>query len=119
MNGRKILYFFSQILKSYFLFIYRHNFCVGTPGDAKTMRRQLRSSPAIKWIVNYAPAPSDIFWENLSITRPCWYLNAFLINIALGLLLFFITTPVVSIIAFSFYLFLFSLITNNENVFDN
>lgn len=72
---------------------------LGTPGDAKAMRRQLRSSPAIKWTVNYAPAPSDIFWENLSITRPCWYLNAFLINIALGLLLFFITTPVVVLTA--------------------
>lgn len=40
--------------------------------------------------------PSDIFWENLSIPRPCWYLNAVLINCALGLILFFITTPAVS-----------------------
>jgi len=46
--------------------------------------------------VDYAPMPSDIFWENLSIPRPCWYLNAVLINCALGLILFFLTTPAVS-----------------------
>ncbi|XP_018407611.1 PREDICTED: CSC1-like protein 2 isoform X2 [Cyphomyrmex costatus] len=68
---------------------------LGTPGAAKTMRKQLRSSPNIKWIVDYAPMPSDIFWENLSIPRPCWYLNAVLINCALGLILFFLTTPAV------------------------
>lgn len=56
--------------------------------------RSLRSAPAIKWIVDYAPAPSDIFWENLCIPRPCWYLNAVLINLALGITLFFLTTPV-------------------------
>ncbi|XP_077258305.1 transmembrane protein 63 [Temnothorax americanus] len=68
---------------------------LGTPGAAKTLRKQLRSSPNIKWIVDYAPMPSDIFWENLSIPRPCWYLNAVLINCALGLILFFLTTPAV------------------------
>ncbi|KAM0725865.1 Calcium permeable stress-gated cation channel 1 [Formica fusca] len=68
---------------------------LGTPGATKTMRKQLRSSPNIKWIVDYAPMPSDIFWENLSIPRPCWYLNAVLINFALGLILFFLTTPAV------------------------
>ncbi|KAK2588392.1 hypothetical protein KPH14_004400 [Odynerus spinipes] len=68
---------------------------LGTPGAARTMRRQLRSSPSVKWVVNYAPAPSDIFWENLSIPRPCWYLNAALINVTLGIILFFLTTPAV------------------------
>ncbi|EZA60651.1 hypothetical protein DMN91_007488 [Ooceraea biroi] len=68
---------------------------LGTPGAAKTMRKQLRSSPTIRWIVEYAPMPSDIFWENLSIPRPCWYLNAVLINFALGIILFFLTTPAV------------------------
>ncbi|XP_033211749.1 CSC1-like protein 2 [Belonocnema kinseyi] len=72
---------------------------LGTPGDARMMRRQLRSSPAIKWHVSYAPAPSDIFWENLSVARPCWYLNATLINMILGLFLFFLTTPVVILTA--------------------
>lgn len=68
---------------------------LGTPGAAKAMRKQLRSSPSINWVVDYAPTPSDIFWENLSIPRPCWYLNAVLINFALGIILFFLTTPAV------------------------
>ncbi|XP_076238836.1 transmembrane protein 63 isoform X2 [Calliopsis andreniformis] len=72
---------------------------LGTPGAAKTMRKQLRSSPSVKWVVDYAPTPSDIFWENLSIPRPCWYLNAVLINFALGIVLFFLTTPAVIVSA--------------------
>ncbi|XP_076635831.1 transmembrane protein 63 [Colletes latitarsis] len=72
---------------------------LGTSGAARTMRKQLNSSPSIKWIVNYAPTPSDIFWENLSIPRPCWYLNAVLINFALGIVLFFLTTPAVIVSA--------------------
>ncbi|KMQ92237.1 transmembrane protein 63a-like protein [Lasius niger] len=68
---------------------------LGTPGATKTMRKQLKSSSSIKWNVSYAPMPSDIFWENLSIPRPCWYLNAVLINFALALILFFLTTPAV------------------------
>ncbi|XP_015604839.1 CSC1-like protein 2 [Cephus cinctus] len=72
---------------------------LGTPGAARTMRRQLRSAPSVKWTVEYAPAPSDIFWENLSIARPCWYLNATLINLALGITLFFLTTPAVIVTA--------------------
>lgn len=61
------------------------------------MRKQLRLLPSIKWVVDYAPTPSDIFWENLSIPRPCWYFNAVLINFALGIVLFFLTTPAVSL----------------------
>nr|XP_031835277.1 CSC1-like protein 2 [Nomia melanderi] len=72
---------------------------LGTPGAAKTMRKQLRSSPSIKWVVDYAPTPSDIFWENLSIPRPYWYVNAVLVNFALGIILFFITTPAVIVSA--------------------
>ncbi|XP_043276289.1 calcium permeable stress-gated cation channel 1 [Venturia canescens] len=68
---------------------------LGTPGAARTMRRQLRSAPTIKWTVDYAPAPSDIFWENLNVPRPCWYFNAIFINLALGITLFFLTTPAV------------------------
>lgn len=62
------------------------------------MRKHLRSLPSLTWIVDYAPTPSDIFWENLSIPRPCWYLNAVLINFALGIILFFLTTPAVSLL---------------------
>ncbi|KAG7205790.1 hypothetical protein KM043_007735 [Ampulex compressa] len=72
---------------------------LGTPGAAKAMRKQLRSAPTVKWVVDYAPMPSDIFWENLSIPKPCWYLNAILINLALGLVLFFLTTPAVIVTA--------------------
>ncbi|CAB0033574.1 unnamed protein product [Trichogramma brassicae] len=72
---------------------------LGTPGAARTMRRALRSSPSIRWLVDYAPSPADIFWENLSIPRPCWYLNAILINAVLGLALFFLTTPAVVVTA--------------------
>lgn len=60
------------------------------------MRKQLRVSQSVKWLVDWAPAPSDIFWENLGIAKPCWYLNALLINVALGVVLFFVTTPAVS-----------------------
>lgn len=70
---------------------------LGTPGAAKTMRRQLRSAPTIKWIVDYSPAPSDIFWENLSIPRRFWYFTAFSVNSILFLTLFFLTTPAVNI----------------------
>ncbi|CAL7936230.1 unnamed protein product [Xylocopa violacea] len=68
---------------------------LGTPGAAKVMKKHLCSLPSIKWVVDYAPTPSDIFWENLSVARPCWYLNAVLINFALGIVLFFLTTPAV------------------------
>ncbi|XP_017756966.1 PREDICTED: CSC1-like protein 2 [Eufriesea mexicana] len=72
---------------------------LSTPGAAKVMRKYLCSLPSIKWVIDYAPTPSDIFWENLSIPRPCWYLNAVLINFALGIILFFLTTPVVIVSA--------------------
>ncbi|XP_066584176.1 calcium permeable stress-gated cation channel 1 [Prorops nasuta] len=72
---------------------------LGTPGTARTMRKQLRSATSVKWIVDYAPTPSDIFWENLSIARPCWYLNAVLINLSLAIVLFFLTTPAIVVTA--------------------
>ncbi|XP_076761110.1 transmembrane protein 63 [Xylocopa sonorina] len=72
---------------------------LGTPGAAKAMKKHLCSLPSLKWVVDYAPTPSDIFWENLSVARPCWYLNAVLINFALGIVLFFLTTPAVIVSA--------------------
>ncbi|XP_050585932.1 calcium permeable stress-gated cation channel 1 [Bombus affinis] len=72
---------------------------LGTSGAAKAMRKYLCSLPSTKWVVDYAPMPSDIFWENLSIPRPCWYLNAVLINFSLGIVLFFLTTPAVIVTA--------------------
>ncbi|XP_040056289.2 osmosensitive cation channel TMEM63C isoform X2 [Gasterosteus aculeatus] len=48
-----------------------------------------------KWEVDYAPAPSDIIWENLSVCGSRWWLRCVLLNILLFLLLFFLTTPAI------------------------
>uniref|UniRef100_A0A669BAF1 Transmembrane protein 63C n=1 Tax=Oreochromis niloticus TaxID=8128 RepID=A0A669BAF1_ORENI len=48
-----------------------------------------------KWDVSYAPAPSDIIWENLSVCGSRWWLRCVLLNILLFLLLFFFTTPAI------------------------
>uniref|UniRef100_A0A3Q2G7H6 Transmembrane protein 63C n=1 Tax=Cyprinodon variegatus TaxID=28743 RepID=A0A3Q2G7H6_CYPVA len=48
-----------------------------------------------RWGVSYAPAPSDIIWENLSVCGSRWWLRCVLLNILLFLLLFFFTTPAI------------------------
>uniref|UniRef100_A0A3Q2QTT3 Transmembrane protein 63C n=1 Tax=Fundulus heteroclitus TaxID=8078 RepID=A0A3Q2QTT3_FUNHE len=48
-----------------------------------------------RWGVSYAPAPSDIIWENLSVCGSHWWLRCVLLNILLFLLLFFFTTPAI------------------------
>uniref|UniRef100_A0AAY4AB32 Transmembrane protein 63C n=1 Tax=Denticeps clupeoides TaxID=299321 RepID=A0AAY4AB32_9TELE len=48
-----------------------------------------------RWGVSYAPAPSDIIWENLSVCGSRWWLRCVLLNILLFLLLFFLTTPAI------------------------
>ncbi|CAB1415676.1 unnamed protein product [Pleuronectes platessa] len=48
-----------------------------------------------QWGVGYAPAPSDIIWENLSVCGSRWWLRCVLLNILLFLLLFFLTTPAI------------------------
>uniref|UniRef100_A0AAY5L1W3 Transmembrane protein 63C n=1 Tax=Esox lucius TaxID=8010 RepID=A0AAY5L1W3_ESOLU len=48
-----------------------------------------------RWGVSYAPAPSDIIWENLSVCGSRWWLRCFALNILLFLLLFFLTTPAI------------------------
>ncbi|XP_070971396.1 calcium permeable stress-gated cation channel 1-like isoform X1 [Oncorhynchus clarkii lewisi] len=48
-----------------------------------------------RWGVGYAPAPSDIIWENLSLCGSRWWLRFVLLNILLFLLLFFLTTPAI------------------------
>uniref|UniRef100_A0A2D4LYG4 Transmembrane protein 63C n=2 Tax=Micrurus spixii TaxID=129469 RepID=A0A2D4LYG4_9SAUR len=47
------------------------------------------------WGVSYAPAPSDIIWENLSIGGALWWVKFILLNICLFILLFFLTTPAI------------------------
>uniref|UniRef100_A0A4W5MX23 Transmembrane protein 63C n=1 Tax=Hucho hucho TaxID=62062 RepID=A0A4W5MX23_9TELE len=48
-----------------------------------------------RWGVDYAPAPSDIIWENLSVCGSRWWLRCVLLNILLFLILFFLTTPAI------------------------
>lgn len=48
-----------------------------------------------EWILSEAPAPSDLFWENLGVETKYWYLKAILVNIILFIILFFLTTPAV------------------------
>ncbi|CAD5112595.1 DgyrCDS1808 [Dimorphilus gyrociliatus] len=45
------------------------------------------------WEVEHAPAPDNIYWENLSISPAIWWSKAFFINALLFILLFFLTTP--------------------------
>lgn len=45
------------------------------------------------WEVHNAPAPDNIYWENLSISPAIWWAKAFVINALLFVLLFFLTTP--------------------------
>lgn len=47
------------------------------------------------WDLSFAPAPSDIFWENLSIDTAQWYCKWITVNLVLFLFLFFLTTPVI------------------------
>lgn len=47
------------------------------------------------WHLTFAPAPSDIFWENLNIDTAQWYCKWITVNLLLFLFLFFLTTPVI------------------------
>ncbi|XP_051974996.1 CSC1-like protein 1 isoform X2 [Xyrauchen texanus] len=46
-----------------------------------------------RWKVSYATNPHNIYWENLSVRGWRWWLRCLLLNIALFILLFFLTTP--------------------------
>ncbi|MGH0190456.1 UNVERIFIED_CONTAM: hypothetical protein FKN15_046047, partial [Acipenser sinensis] len=64
-------------------------------------RRQLQQSSITtvvkshKWGVQYAPAPTDIIWENLSVRGSKWWVRCIILNICLFILLFFLTTPAI------------------------
>ncbi|XP_037551093.1 calcium permeable stress-gated cation channel 1 [Nematolebias whitei] len=69
-------------------------------GRVRCRRRPQQSSVTTvvqshRWGISYAPAPSDIIWENLSVCGSRWWLRCVLLNILLFLLLFFFTTPAV------------------------
>lgn len=63
--------------------------------DARLIVKHFSPGTHREWILSGAPAPSDIFWENLSVETKYWYLKAVLINIFLFIILFFLTTPAV------------------------
>ncbi|XP_064420988.1 calcium permeable stress-gated cation channel 1 isoform X2 [Latimeria chalumnae] len=48
-----------------------------------------------QWGVRYAPSPSDIIWENLSVHGTAWWLRCIAVNICVFVLLFFLTTPAI------------------------
>ncbi|XP_074652654.1 mechanosensitive cation channel TMEM63B-like isoform X2 [Tubulanus polymorphus] len=47
------------------------------------------------WSVKYAPAPDNIYWENLAVDPIVWWIKAILINLIVFLLLFFLSTPTI------------------------
>ncbi|KAM4633921.1 CSC1-like protein 1 [Polymixia lowei] len=46
-----------------------------------------------KWRVSYAPHPTNVYWENLTVQGVRWWVRCLLLNFFLFLLLTFLTTP--------------------------
>lgn len=63
--------------------------------DAQLIVKHFYPGTHREWILSQAPAPSDIFWENLSVDTKYWYLKAIFVNFILFVILFFLTTPAV------------------------
>jgi calcium permeable stress-gated cation channel len=70
-------------------------FTVSSTQVAQHMIMHFKPSTHRNWHLNYAPAPSDIFWENLSENSVNWYAKWVVVNFVLFIFLFFLTTPVV------------------------
>ncbi|XP_033626930.1 CSC1-like protein 2 isoform X3 [Asterias rubens] len=60
------------------------------PPTVSSVSKQLHSTV---WSVDFAPKPDDIVWENLSVGPLLWWSSVIFVNIALFILLFFLTTP--------------------------
>lgn len=60
---------------------------------ARHVIKSFRPTPKIFWELQYAPAPADIFWENISTNSFNWYFKWIVVNAILFLVLFFLTTP--------------------------
>ncbi|XP_022103768.1 CSC1-like protein 2 isoform X1 [Acanthaster planci] len=60
------------------------------PPTVSSVSKQLHSTV---WSVHFAPKPDDIVWENLSVGPLLWWGSVIFVNIALFILLFFLTTP--------------------------
>ncbi|XP_073958491.1 transmembrane protein 63 [Choristoneura fumiferana] len=53
------------------------------------------------WVLSHATNPTDIIWENLSVQPGIWYLKAFVVNVFLFIVLFFLTTPAIIVNLFN------------------
>lgn len=53
------------------------------------------------WVLTHATNPSDIVWENLSVQPSVWYVKAIIVNVALFIVLFFLTTPAIIVNLFN------------------
>ncbi|XP_059620256.1 calcium permeable stress-gated cation channel 1 [Phlebotomus argentipes] len=67
---------------------------VSSAEAAQSILINFRPGTYREWTMSYAPAPSDIFWENLSVSSRQWYFKWSIVNLCLFLFLFFLTTPV-------------------------
>ncbi|XP_078000639.1 osmosensitive cation channel TMEM63C-like [Glandiceps talaboti] len=63
-----------------------------TPPTISSVSTQLNST---RWKLDYAAAPDNIKWENLSVAPEQWWIRVSLINLVLFVCLFFLTTPAV------------------------
>ena len=66
---------------------------VSSTSVANQMIAHFKPSTVKDWILTYAPAPADIFWENFSTNTAKWYFKWVGVNSVLFLVLFFLTTP--------------------------
>lgn len=67
---------------------------VSTPVEARNVIEHFRPGTYREWQMGFAPAPSDIFWEHLSVSSSHWYVKWTCVNAVLFMFLFFLTTPV-------------------------
>ncbi|ESO83507.1 hypothetical protein LOTGIDRAFT_133162, partial [Lottia gigantea] len=76
----------------------RRDFRANCKGTHNPQTSAHYSSLAVQdWQVKFAAAPDNIYWENLARPAWKWWVSAIVINGALFLLLFFLTTPVMLI----------------------
>lgn len=67
---------------------------VSTPVEARNVIQHFKPGTYREWHMSFAPSPSDIFWEHLSVSSSHWYVKWTCVNAVLFLFLFFLTTPV-------------------------
>lgn len=66
---------------------------VPSTSEAQQMILHFKPSTIRDWNLTYAPATSDIFWENLTSNSPGWWFRWVTVNLLLFFVLFFLTTP--------------------------